>query len=144
MPIFWRPQLKIGNEEIDSDHRYLILLINTAELVLRFPENPKHVEAALDELHRYAEHHFEREERIQIAWGYRHLDDHKNEHRKLLEALDALIGRVKLALADPTSGPETVKAQSQEITGFLRKWLIDHVLKSDMQMADLFRKPHIT
>lgn len=144
MPIFWRPQLRIGNEDIDSDHRYLILLINTVELVLRFPENPKHVEAALEELHRYAETHFEREERIQIAWGYRHLDDHKNEHRRLMEALEALMAKVKQTLADPTAGPEAIEAQSQDITGFLRKWLVDHVLKSDMQMCDLFKKPHIT
>lgn len=50
MPIFWRPQLKIGHEEIDADHRYLVLLINTVELVLRFPEQPQHVELALREL----------------------------------------------------------------------------------------------
>ena len=35
MPIFWRPQFRIGQDDIDADHRYLILLINTVELVLR-------------------------------------------------------------------------------------------------------------
>jgi len=36
---------------------------------------------------------------------------------------------------------EGVKAQSGEITAFLRKWLVDHVMKADMQLAPLFRKP---
>ena len=39
MPIFWRPQFRIGHDDIDADHRYLILLINTVELVLRFPDD---------------------------------------------------------------------------------------------------------
>lgn len=140
MPIFWRPQLKIGHEEIDADHRYLILLINTVELVLRFPEQPQHVELALRELQEYAVNHFEREEKIQIAWGYTHLDQHKVEHRRLLQALEELIGRVTRALADPAAGTDAVKAQSQGITDFLRKWLVDHVLKTDMQLAALFKK----
>ena len=36
---------------------------------------------------------------------------------------------------------EGVTAQSGEITAFLRKWLVDHVMKADMQLAPLFRKP---
>ena len=70
MPIFWRPQFRIGHDDIDADHRYLILLINTVELVLRFPDDPRNVDLALIELRRYAEYHFEREERIQIAYAY--------------------------------------------------------------------------
>lgn len=143
MPIFWRSQLRIGQDDIDADHRYLILLINTVELVLRFPDQPHHVELALDELLRYAQFHFEREEKIQIAYGYTHLDEHKIEHRRLLGSLEALIAKVKLALADPAAGPATVQAQSGEITALLRHWLVDHVMKADMQMSDMFRKPPI-
>ena len=49
MPIFWRPQFRIGHDDIDADHRYLILLINTVELVLRFPDDPRNVDLALAE-----------------------------------------------------------------------------------------------
>lgn len=140
MPIFWRPQFRIGHDDIDDDHRYLILLINTVELVLRFPEDARNVELALGELRRYAQRHFEREERIQIACGYLHLDQHKLEHRRLLVELDALIERVSLALGDSTKGLEAIMEQSPVITQFLRKWLIDHVIKSDMQLVNLFRK----
>lgn len=140
MPIFWRPQIRIGHDDIDDDHRYLILLINTVELVLRFPEDAHHIELALDELRRYAGRHFEREERIQIACRYLHLDQHKLEHRRLLQELDVLIERVHIALADSATGLDAIKEQSPVITQFLRKWLLDHVMKSDMQLASLFRK----
>ena len=141
MPIFWRPQFRIGQDDIDADHRYLILLINTVELVLRFPDDPCNVDLALTELRRYAETHFEREERIQIAYGYLHLDQHKREHRALLAEIDVLAQRIRATLDDPDGGVEGVKAQSGEITAFLRKWLVDHVMKADMQLAPLFRKP---
>lgn len=58
----------------------------------------------------------------------------------MLQALEELIGRVTRALADPAAGTDAVKAQSQDITDFLRKWLVDHVLKTDMQLAALFKK----
>ena len=117
------------------------MVINTVELVLRFPDDPRNVELALTELRRYAEYHFEREERIQIACGYIHLDQHKREHRQLLAEIDVLAQRIHATLADPDGGLEGVKAQSGEITAFLRKWLVDHVMKADMQLAPLFRKP---
>ena len=98
MPIFWRPQFRIGHDDIDADHRYLILLINTVELVLRFPDDPRNVDLALAELRRYAEYHFEREERIQIAYGYLHLDQHKREHRALLAEIDVLAQRIHATL----------------------------------------------
>lgn len=144
MPVFWRPQLKVGNDDIDNDHRYLILLINTVELVIRFPESPDNIETALNELHHYAEAHFKREEQIQIAWGYRNLDQHKLEHRKLMEGLESLMSRVKQTLSNPETGRDVIEAESGEITDFLRKWLIQHVIKSDLLMKDLFKKPQIT
>ncbi|MDX9699839.1 MAG: hemerythrin family protein [Rhodocyclaceae bacterium] len=143
MPIFWRPQLKIGHPDIDADHRYLILLINTVELVLRFPEKPEHIQMALQELRHYAVTHFDREERIQIAWGYPHLDLHKVEHRNLMEALDALIARLDKLLTRPGADLSEISAQGQEITTFLRSWLVDHVLKADMHMAEMFKKPKL-
>lgn len=139
MPIFWRPALAIGHEDIDADHRYLILLINTVELVLRFPEQPDHVRLAFDELQRYARHHFEREEKIQVACGYPHFDQHKLEHSRLLEALADLRSRVERAVASPDTAQQ-LAAQSGSITTFLRGWLIDHVLKSDSKLTTLFRK----
>lgn len=144
MPIFWRQQLAIGHPDIDADHRYLILLINTIELVLRFPEEPTHIKQAFDELDFYARGHFEREEKIQIAWGYTHLDAHKVEHRNLMDALSALRLKVDSTLAQPHSTEQELTEQNNEITAFLRHWLLNHVLKEDKKMTDLFRKhsPH--
>lgn len=142
MPIFWRKQLAIGQTQIDADHRYLILLINTVELVLRFPENLSHIEKAFDELDHYARGHFEREEKIQIACAYIHLDAHKLEHKQLLDALAALRMKVDIAISHPETAAAQINEQSAEITAFLRHWLLDHVMKEDKKMTDLFRTRH--
>lgn len=34
MSIIWRPQMSVGNEIIDTEHRYLLCLVNTLELSL--------------------------------------------------------------------------------------------------------------
>jgi hemerythrin len=142
VPLFWRKQLAVGHPDIDADHRYLIHLINTVELVLRFPENPEHLKLAFDELQHYAAEHFEREEKIQIAWGYTHYDEHQQEHRKLLDSLALLRKTMEEAMA--SSDPqEALRQHSGYVTDFLRKWLVDHVMKNDLKMVDLFKRSAI-
>ena len=62
----------------------------------------------------------------------------KGEHRALLAEIDVLAQRIRATLDDPDGGVEGVKAQSGEITAFLRKWLVDHVMKADMLLVPLF------
>jgi hemerythrin len=143
MPIFWRPQLAIGHDDIDSDHRYLILLINTVELVLRFPESPENILLAFEELEHYARWHFEREEKIQVAHGYPYFDQHWAEHQKLLETLAGLRRKVEQTVEESAGNPEALSAQSAEVTKFLRGWLINHVLKSDTRMIPLFKRHRV-
>lgn len=139
MPLFWRKQMNVGHPEIDADHRYLIHLINTVELVLRFPENPEHMKLAFDELEHYAAEHFAREEKIQISWGYSHYDEHQQEHRRLLESLSLLRRMMEKAMAETSPPADALREHSGYVTDFLRKWLVDHVMKTDLKMIDLFK-----
>lgn len=53
MPLEWREQLSVGNDLIDSDHKYLIEIINQAENGLK-RKRLSEVTAALDSLSRYS------------------------------------------------------------------------------------------
>ncbi len=139
LPLFWRKQMNVGHPEIDADHRYLIHLINTVELVLRFPENPEHMKLAFDELQHYAAEHFQREEKIQIAWGYPHYDEHQQEHRKLLQSLALLRSTIEKAMGEAATPAEALREHCGYVTDFLRKWLVDHVMKTDLKMVDVFK-----
>lgn len=138
MPLFWRPQLEVGNESIDHDHKYLILLINTVELVLLKPGGRKYIIEAFDALESYAREHFEREERIQIAARYTHYDQHKVEHESLLRKLSDLRGEVEISLLSDDSSDTIDPAEAERISAFLRAWLVDHVLAKDLKMRDMF------
>lgn len=164
MPLVWRPQMSVGNTLIDSDHRYLICLINTVELSLRVPGNGDLVGVAIEQLMQYTRDHFAREEVIQLKIQYPHYLAHKAEHQNILAQLTALRARILEAagVAEPAAVAEgeadsgdspggAVRAELDEPTAaasdedvnelvsLLRHWVIDHVLKSDLQL-----KPFLT
>ncbi len=134
MPLFWKQQLAVGHEVIDNDHRYLVLLINTVELVLRVPGNRHYILDAFDALQDYAKAHFEREERLQIAARYPYYDQHKLEHQSLLDQLADLRSKVELDLLGDDSDNAVAEKDGDEITDFLRSWLVEHVVGQDLKM----------
>ncbi len=139
MTLFWRPQLAVGNESIDHDHKYLILLINTVELVLLKPGGRKHLIEAFDALESYAREHFEREERIQIAARYTHYDQHKVEHESLLRTLSDLRSQLEIGLWSNDDSDAIDPGEAERISAFLRAWLVDHVVANDLKMRNIFK-----
>jgi hemerythrin len=137
VPIQWRKQMSVGNLIIDLDHRYLLSLINQVEYALRHPEETQNLKMALDQLTEYAREHFAREEKLQLRIQFRGYMPHKMAHQSLLERLDRITGEIL-----QESDPERLGARKEEITGLLRDWLLDHVLKEDMKMkAELENLP---
>lgn len=134
MPLFWKPQLAVGHDVIDQDHRYLVLLINTVELVLKVPGNRHYILDAFDALHEYAKEHFDREERLQIAARYPYYDRHKLEHQLLLQKLADLRSRVEMDLLGDDADSVIAEKDGDEIIGFLKSWLVDHVVGQDLKM----------
>lgn len=57
MSLQWRDQLSVGNDLIDSDHKYLIEIINRAEASLK-AKNRRELAEALDSLDQYYRVHF--------------------------------------------------------------------------------------
>lgn len=129
MPIQWRDQMSVGVPAIDEDHKRLIDLINRFETLAKSDLQGKD-EAALrtilGSLAGYARDHFAREERLQAAAGYPGLEENRAEHLKLTAALAAMINRF--------SDPKERDAPPEDMTRFLQKWLIDHVIKCDLKM----------
>ncbi|APW46328.1 bacteriohemerythrin [Rhodoferax antarcticus] len=129
MPIQWREQFNVGTDLIDSDHQYLLEIINKAERSL-LTDNFHQLTALLDELARYGKMHFEREEIIARAPGYPIAGQLRVSH-----------GQPVAKLAEFCHGLDTVWTQDSiaAFTSFLRDWLLNHVIKEDMLM-----KPWLT
>jgi hemerythrin len=141
MAIIWREAMCVGNQAIDTDHRYLLCLINTVELALRTEQPLDILVSALEQLKTYTHEHFEREEKIMAALGYPRLDQHKIAHRQLVEQLDHAVNPVLV----PQEGQLPItsaipEATRNEIIGLLKHWLIDHIIKEDMLLKPLLAK----
>ncbi len=130
MALEWREQLSVGNDLIDTDHKYLIGIINLAEQGLKSHDRVV-LTGALENLERYSTMHFSREEAIATAAGYP-----KAEHLHLShEALVAALTKVKEEIGEAWEASAV-----EHFSAFLRTWLIDHVIKEDLLMKPFLKK----
>lgn len=133
MSLLWREQLSVGNNVIDADHKYLIEIINRAEVGLTSKDRNELV-AALDDLDRYSRLHFDREEKIASAVGYTQVPHLSRSHHELLSHLDRVRGEID------AMGQDWSKETVEHFARFLRDWLINHVIKEDLLMKPTLQK----
>jgi hemerythrin len=136
--IVWRDALSVGNDLIDADHRHLLSLINTLELVLTTEQPFRDLQEAVAQLRAYTQDHFSREERIMIALRYATYDAHKHAHAELIEDLDRAIK----CIVDPDEAvPESTTNLPDEVRDnlitLLRTWLVEHIVKKDLLLKPL-------
>lgn len=142
MPIVWTKEYSIGVEEMDSQHKMLLIIINRIELIaqgnpsrLDFDEKAKSV---MQELLNYTVLHFSSEEVILKMFQYPDFVNHKKQHDKFIE----LIERKKASIdehLDNKRQEEAVK-ELKEIYEFLSNWLLTHIKHTDSDYTEFFNK----
>jgi len=125
----WKDSYSVGDPVFDNDHRRLIDLINR---VAEAEREGLPVDWALDELDEYARYHFGREERRLETLGYPRLKEHKKEHAAFIEWLTTVKSTYRAA-------PEAHAHLAAAVNNYLRNWLTNHILRSDMDY-----KPHVS
>lgn len=139
MAIIWREALSVGNAGVDTDHRYLLCLINTVELALRIEESRDALVPALKQLKLYTQEHFAREEKLMAALRYARIDRHRIMHGELIEQFDHAVEPVMKLRDKSSAAAEAISdATRDEIIAVLRHWLLDHIIKEDMLLKPLF------
>ncbi|MEW5903939.1 MAG: hemerythrin family protein [Pseudomonadota bacterium] len=133
MAIVWREQLSVGNNIIDDDHKYLIDIINKVQASLDRKDKAG-LQAVLQNLRDYSLLHFDREEKIAKAVGYEQTPGLQQSHQTLMERLAQM--QSDFVNAEHAWVPEVTQA----FAGFLRNWLIDHVIKEDLLMKPVLQK----
>lgn len=132
MGLVWRDQLSVGNDAIDSDHKYLIDIINRVEQGMA-AKNRNSLTAALDSLSTYSQEHFAREEKIAKAAGYEEVPGLNHSHEALIRQLD----QVKTEIGQMQ---EWSPQAAEHFATLLRSWLMDHVVKEDLLMKPTLQK----
>lgn len=123
--LVWGKILSVGVDEIDEDHRKLIHIFNILNHSVMEGESPEYLAATLDELINCTVWHFSHEERLMLKYRYKGIDEHKAEHRELIQSVKEL--QQAILQAD--------KPMIDEHIEFLERWLTEHILTADGRLG---------
>ena len=120
----WSPNLSVGIEALDSDHQALIEVLNQLDAEVGQGAAHDPVASILDQLIANTESHFRREEAIMAREDYPNAEHHALIHQALLEEIREFRQRFAEGME---IGPE--------ITEFIKRWLISHIMESDQHLG---------
>ena len=127
----WDRQFETGISEIDRQHRKLVQLINTLGRMLVVETETeffvKSLFGVFDELADYVDYHFRFEEELMGRYhcDKEHGDTHKHAHVEFIRQITEARGAANQHPAEVTGRTLT----------FLSKWLMTHIVGTDMRMA---------
>lgn len=147
MPIIWNNSYSVGLEEIDSQHKQLIVLMNRLELITKFnPTSENYADKfmnVLNELTNYTILHFATEEVLMKMFDYPDFDNHKLVHEKFVNLIKEKKHDLEMFIQveqDLNKKNEFISAMATELFDFLQKWLINHIMKTDKVYTEFFIK----
>jgi hemerythrin len=124
--IKWRDSYSVDIEQIDHQHELLVKLINDMFEVVRDKETNMSPSSQISTLIEYTQEHFDYEEKFLEQAGYEFLDHHKKIHKELVQEVMDLRDLIE----------KNTDGVSSDLYSFLRNWLVNHILKEDMQYKD--------
>lgn len=122
----WLNEYSISNEIIDKQHRYFFDLVN--EIINPYNDQQKTYHNFLA-LYHYTRYHFRDEEDLMQRYQYPGYDEHIKEHNELTTMLDEI-----------SAGINNEETKSAEVTDFISRWLLDHVLGKDILLGEFLRQ----
>jgi hemerythrin-like metal-binding protein len=123
--LVWSNDLAVGNTFIDNDHQKLIDMVNRLHALMQEGKGKEVLDKVLGNLITYTREHFRREEDLMRKMQFHGFSAHQQEHEKLLQQVMELQRKFE-------SGAATLSLQ---VLHFLRDWLINHIGKSDRELA---------
>jgi hemerythrin len=126
----WSEDLSVGIQEIDEQHKVLLEILNELNDGLHDVRRKEIRLEVLDKLIDYTKVHFAVEESLMRILGYPRYEEHKAEH-------DRLIGEIKEFREKFIQDPS---APTYELLVFLKRWLLNHIMKVDKHYEQHFIK----
>lgn len=120
----WKTEYSVGVMSVDLEHRELIKLINVFYERMDARSSPNEIETSLGDIYKTIAAHFRHEENLMAEAGYDEYAEHKLDHDRLLDELNALMDGF---VADPITGTQKLR---EEMAG----WFMNHFASHDSRL----------
>lgn len=127
--IKWTDAYRLGVDEVDSEHRELIDLINGLHDHIEVGADYLQVVELLGEIYSRIAAHFAHEESLMREANYPHLAEHKEDHETLLDDLREIMDEVAVDGSFDSAG----------LSADLNRWFMDHFHTHDARLAKTVR-----
>jgi hemerythrin len=128
--IKWKNDFSINVPVIDEEHKLFILIINKAIVAMQKNNEREKISDALNEMTLYALSHFKNEEEYMMKFDYPEYLLHKKEHS------DFLMATVDFCKSAMNKNYHI----SDDLFKYLKKWLEEHIQKTDRKLTECFNK----
>ncbi len=122
--IEWKDEFNLGIEEVDSEHRTLVALINALHDAMLAGAGRADVVEGISEIYALVSAHFEREEAFMREMRYMAFAEHKEDHEVLLDDLREIIERVRSGRG----------YEEDRLSADLQYWFSDHFRTHDARL----------
>ncbi|MCP5424528.1 MAG: hemerythrin family protein [Gammaproteobacteria bacterium] len=123
--IEWSDSLSVGVQQIDEQHKELVSMVNKVNEGISGGWGKEARDEILTRLVEYTRIHFATEESLMDISKYPEQKSHKHRH-------DDLINMVGQHLKKYEEDPN---ASNYDLLFFLKKWLVDHIMKDDKKLG---------
>jgi hemerythrin len=127
MGIEWRESLSVGVEEIDNQHKQLLIHFDKLLKACESGQGLEELKKLLGFLDEYVIKHFKDEESIQRLRNYPEYAEHKKEHESFVEKL--------VNLKQEISVEGVALHHVMETNNLLLKWLVHHISNVDGKLG---------
>jgi hemerythrin-like metal-binding protein len=121
----WDAKFSVGISEIDRQHKALMDMANELKYELDGKRSIKTARQILKGLIDYTATHFSYEEQLMDQADYHEVEQHKALHKKLVEDVLRYNERIE-------RGDDNVL---NELMAFIKKWLVEHIQKTDKKLG---------
>ncbi|MCP4120033.1 MAG: bacteriohemerythrin [Desulfobacteraceae bacterium] len=125
----WEPRFKLGIDEIDEQHKKLVLLVNQLHKAMKLRKGRQKSEDILKALADYTVVHFGFEEELFEKYNY----PEKAKHTEIHKGLVAQVTDFKTQFQDGNA------ALTIDLMEFLTNWLKEHIMQTDKKYVPFLK-----
>lgn len=121
----WKESYSVGIELIDSQHKHLFSLGNSALELIKSDsslDKSQEIIQLIDDLIQYTKFHFSSEESYMLKINFPLYNSHKEEHNTFIRKINSI---------DVTNLSVNQHKQITDLVSFLLNWILTHILEND-------------